>query len=61
MKVQLEDPEIQHRGILVTSENEEEKQVLKNIWCQKGRPASFGRVGDSVSITIAPTPEEEKE
>ncbi len=58
MKVRLEDKTVEHRGIIVTSETEEEKAVLTNLWTQLGRPAIFSRDGTSVSITIAPTPEE---
>ncbi|MDP2728426.1 MAG: hypothetical protein Q8P59_12910 [Dehalococcoidia bacterium] len=58
MKVILEDKTVKHRGIIVSSETDEEKVVLTNIWVQKGAPAMFSRDGTSVSITIAPTPDE---
>lgn len=63
MKAELEPEEMQYRGISVISETEEEKQVLENIWSQKGRPAMLGRMHDgSVQLVVAPTPEgKEKE
>lgn len=58
MKARLEDKTIQHRGIIVTSETEEEREVLLNLWVNKGRPAMFSRDPGLVEIIIAPTPEE---
>lgn len=61
LQARLESSEIHLRGIIVTGETEEEKQVLANIWCQGGRPAAFERTTGSVALTVAPTPEQDKE
>lgn len=59
LKAELEPEEMKYRGIFLTSETEEEKQVLENIWSQKGRPAMLGRLRDGqVQLVLAPTPEE---
>jgi len=60
MKVQLESDKLKdRRGIEVQSENDEEKEVLTNIWERKGRPVAFAREeDDSVSIVFAPSAEE---
>ncbi|MDP2730599.1 MAG: hypothetical protein Q8O55_08945 [Dehalococcoidales bacterium] len=58
MKARLEDKTVEHRGIIITSETEEEKEVIRSLWINQGRPAMFSRDGALVSITIAPTPEE---
>ena len=60
MKAELEVKEITLRGVLLTSETEEEKQVLMNLWLDKGRPAMLARLGDgNVQFGIAPSPTEE--
>lgn len=59
MKAELEPKEMQFRGVFLLSETEEEKQVLTNIWNQKGGPAMLGRMRDgNVQLVIAPSPEE---
>lgn len=58
MKVKLESNRINHRGILLISETEEESQVLTALWIEKGRPTMFERTIDHVEIIIAPSPEE---
>ena len=56
MKVRLEPEGVQYRGISVVSETEEEKQILENIWIQKGRPVMFNRMTDGqVQLVMAPT------
>lgn len=63
MKVILETLDLTNRGIILESENREEKQILRNIWEQKGRPVCLAKIGPHISegqlqLTIAPTPEE---
>jgi len=56
MKAILESAALKNRGVFLTSETEEEKQVLENIWIQNGRPVEMARLGDGqFEITIAPT------
>ena len=61
MKVTLETPALTNRGIILESENREEKQILRDIWEQKGRPVALAKIGHSIEgelqLTIAPTPE----
>lgn len=62
MKAELEVKEMPHRGVSLISETEEEKQVLTNLWNQKGGPAMLGRMGDgNVQLVIAPSPDKEGE
>ncbi len=57
MKAKLEPKEIQHRGVSLTSETEEEKQILTDCWVQQCSPAMFARVeGGQVELVIVPTP-----
>lgn len=59
MKAKLETKELENRGIEVESENDEEKEILTNIWFKKGRPVAFGHKQDGgVMLTIAPSAEE---
>ncbi|MDP2727033.1 MAG: hypothetical protein Q8P59_05780 [Dehalococcoidia bacterium] len=60
MKAELESKEIQSRGVSLTSETEEEKQVLTNLWNQNVRLAMFSSEKDgNVEIIIATGPERE--
>jgi len=63
MKVKLEQSGLTNRGIILESETSEEKQVLRNIWEQKGRPVCLAKIGHrtegSLELVIAPTPEPE--
>ena len=53
---------MQYRGVSLISETEEEKQVLTNLWNQKGGPAMLARYGDgNVQLIIAPSPDKEGE
>jgi len=62
MKAELEPKEMQYRGVSLISETEEEKQVLTNLWNQKGGPAMLARYGDgNVQLIIAPSPDKEGE
>jgi len=55
MKAILEPAMLKNRGVSLTSETEEEKQVLENIWNQNGRPVMLTRLGDGqVEICLAP-------
>ena len=62
MKVTLETEALTNRGIILESENPEEKQVLRNLWEQKGRPVCLAKKGHflegNLELVIAPTPEE---
>ncbi len=57
MKAELEPKEMTYRGVSLISETEEEKQVLTNLWTQKGGPAMFGQRDGNVLIVIAPSPD----
>lgn len=61
MKAKIEDnPDIQNKGVKLTSENDEEKLMLERLWNEHGRPAELSKNPDgSRSIVIAPTPEEQ--
>jgi hypothetical protein len=61
MKVKLESSkELQYPGITLTSENQEEKQRLLDIYIGKGGIASFGKLPDgNVELTITPTPQKQ--
>ena len=61
LHARLESDKVEYRGVNITGETEEEKQVLLNIWNQHGRPVALDRQGGSVTITIAPVAEDEKE
>ncbi len=57
MKAELEPKEMQRRGVSLVSETEEEKQVLTDLWNNKGRPALWSKLqGGNVQLVIAPTP-----
>ena len=58
MKAELESKEINNRGVILTSETEEEKQMLTKLWNQKAAPAMLTRSDDGqMEIIIAPAPE----
>lgn len=61
MKAKLEDKRIENRGVIITSETMEEKQLLFDIWHRGANPVVFSKEKDMVSIVIAPIPEEKKE
>lgn len=53
MKAKIEDIPIKNRGIEVTSENDDEKQHLKNLWSFGAGLLVFSRNDDgSVTLTI---------
>ena len=60
MKVELESSVITNRGIEVTSETEEERQILMELWVSGGTVVSFTRIENSQNIRlgIAPTSQE---
>lgn len=59
MRAILEEASVQYRGVVLTSETDEERQILRNIWTGKGRPASVGKLDDgNIELVVAPTPEE---
>jgi len=61
LKVTLESLALTNRGIILESENREEKQILRNIWEQNGRLVSLAKIGHHIEgnlqLVIAPTPE----
>ncbi len=61
MKVSLESPAMTYRGIILESENRDEKEILRKIWEQKGRPVCLAKTGHftegNLQMIIAPTPE----
>jgi len=63
MKVQLEIPTMTYRGLILESETSEDRQVLMNIWLDKGRPVALANLGrhseGTLQLTIAPTPPEQ--
>jgi|GEM_PF-4334935 len=62
MKASLEVTSIRHRGVILTSETDEERKILRDIWIGKGRPASYANLEDgNIEIAIAPTAEPEGE
>lgn len=55
MKVELEPEEIGNRGFFVISETEEEKEVLDNIWKNRGSVVMLGRMSDGqLQLAVAP-------
>ena len=56
MEVKIESSKIKNRGVILTSQNLEEKEILLNIWNKEGRPVSLERKDGNISVTIAPTP-----
>jgi len=57
MKATLEETVPQHRGVVLTSETEEDREILRDIWCGRWRPASFGKLPDgNLEVVIAPPP-----
>ena len=60
MKARLEETSVRYRGVVLTSETEEEKRILWDIWCRKGRPVSVGKMNDgSMELVVALCAEEE--
>ena len=61
MKVKLEDKSIKYRGVVLRSETEEEKKVLRTIWNLGGGPVAVGRLDDGfIELVVAPTPDEDR-
>ena len=62
MKAKLEESTVHFRGVILEAENEEESEVLKDIWNNGGRPVAFSRAarGTWATVTLAPTPESAK-
>lgn len=59
MKARLEETSVQYRGVVLVSETDEEKKILWDIWENRGRPVTVGRLDDgSAELIVAPTPEE---
>ena len=59
MKARLEETSVQYRGVVLTSETEEEKSILWDIWNRKGGPVSVGKLDDGViELVVAPSVEE---
>ncbi len=60
MEAKLESKEFEYRGVSLISQTEEEKQILTNIWIDKGRPVAFFRLKNGqVKLCIAPTLDED--
>jgi hypothetical protein len=57
VKAQLETQHLEHPGIIITAETEEENLMLDQLWVY-GKPAMFSREGQYRQLTIAPVPEE---
>ena len=57
MKAKLEETGPQYRGVILTSETDEELHILRDIWCGRWRAVSFGKLPDgNLEVVIAPTP-----
>lgn len=60
MRAELENRELEGRGVIITSETPEEAEVLKKIWTRHGSPVAFGRLPQGVVLlTVAPALDEE--
>jgi hypothetical protein len=59
MEARLEPPSTKYRGVMLISQNMEEKEILLNIWNKGGQPVSLSRQNSNICIIIAPTPERE--
>ncbi len=60
MKAEMESPELEMRGVIVTSETPEEAAILTKIWTGKGSLVGFGRLSQGVvCLTVAPALEDE--
>lgn len=58
MKAEIEDIPFENRGINITSENDEEKKHLENLWNRSAAAAMFTRNDNgSVTLTIGATKE----
>lgn len=59
MKVEIEDIPIKNRGVDITSENEDEKAFLEDLWTRSAAAVAFRRHNNgSVTISVAPTRED---
>ena len=59
MKVEIEDRLFENRGIEVTSENDEEKLHLENLWNRSAAAVMLTRNDNgSVTIVFGPTKED---
>ena len=57
MKATLEETGPPYRGVILTSETEEDREIVRDIWCGRWRPASLGKLPDgNLEVVIAPTP-----
>lgn len=62
MKAEIEDIPFKNRGIEVTSENDEEKQHLENLWTRRpGALVLFRHDDGNITLTIGPTAEGDDE
>lgn len=55
MKAQLEPALTYCRGIILTAETDEEKEILQEMLTRRVRIVSFSKDTGTISITIAPT------
>lgn len=46
MKAKLEEKGIENRGVILESENSEEKKVLQAIWAKRGQPVMIKTLPD---------------
>lgn len=51
MKARLEEKGIESRGVILESENTDEKQVLQAIWAKRGQPVMISGLPDG-NITL---------
>jgi len=59
MKVKIEEIPVENRGIDVTSESEEEREHLEELWARRARVVALTRNGaGTVTLTFAPPKEE---
>jgi len=61
MRARLEETSVRYRGVVLTSETDEEKRVLWSMWAAQCGPVSVGKLDDgSIELVVAPSAEEEK-
>lgn len=62
MKAELECEGLEYRGVILTSENQEESWLLERLWDQNGRAVCLSRINLlKRELTVAPTPASNKE
>lgn len=60
MKARLENLPVSNPGIVIESENDAERDTLRDIWVGRGGPAVLTRLADgNLLLTVAPMPREE--